>query len=84
MYWNINDLTDLITQYICWIVTLDVLKSEQLWKEAGTHWRWIVTLDVLKYDMVELFFCMASGWIVTLDVLKFCYSFLNKPYNFVE
>ena len=52
-----------------WIVTLDVLKSNPVFKRFASCC-WIVTLDVLKFADVPYNVGTNFCWIVTLDVLK--------------
>ena len=69
---------------ICWIVTLDVLKSPFylccVFKQLG----WIVTLDVLKLDRCCCYHNLWCRWIVTLDVLKSPIDCDGIPHKIVE
>ncbi len=69
MYWNHETLI-MNSPSMCWIVTLDVLKSYHQPPLLININRWIVTLDVLKYHADINAIIMNTRWIVTLDVLK--------------
>ena len=69
-------------QNLSWIVTLDVLKSEQEVRAVREALSWIVTLDVLKFKDTDRIRVQIGSWIVTLDVLKFIWiSLLSTSYS---
>ena len=60
--------------FLCWIVTLDVLKSSGDERSEWKNFCWIVTLDVLKYNCIIHGKRKIKSWIVTLVVLKYFYA----------